>query len=451
MKNRLTAGLLLAVLTTMITLGFAASARAVTPGPLNLQNGFPIWWEDNAGQRVGMCFSAACAATPPLPGNAFSELTGFGDENFWWISGAAGIASLVEFAMEAAYATAPANGQQGPFTRVRVRAQGTLANAAVAITTPFGTINTTCDATGVVNFTNDDFSAPPAYVVPQVAGTSPTTFFTVVGTALVPGQVFTGLGPIVGGGTVSVVGCGINETTNQFTADGLFFESAAAPLANAAPVANPDKAAVRTGSTTGVILNVAANDTDADPAPRGINPKATAIGIVTQADVTPATAAALPLLAPNVPFTTAKGNTVTKNTDGTLTFTPSPTFTGDDTFNYTVQDNGGLVASSVAGVLVENLTVTRSVLRVKHMKWKIKGTTSTFDPNVLTTLGFPAHAITLHLGANAAGPVIGNAAVQAGGVWSFNGQSNVSPKAVRTTTTASSTGVVLTNQPLELR
>ena len=102
----------------------ALSAQAFNTGavgPVSLQNGFPVWWQDDAGVRVDLCTTAACLGTPVIPGNLMSQQVGFGPEAFWWMTvGDNGVVSL-ELAMEAAWAAEiPAPGQQFPFARVRL-------------------------------------------------------------------------------------------------------------------------------------------------------------------------------------------------------------------------------------------------------------------------------------------------------------------------------------------
>ncbi|NUM66338.1 DNRLRE domain-containing protein, partial [candidate division KSB1 bacterium] len=82
---------------------------------------------------------------------------------------------------------------------------------------------------------------------------------------------------------------------------------------NAAPVANNDAATTAAG--TAVVINVLANDSDAD-------------GSLNPTSVTVATAA-------------AHGTTSVNTSNGAITYTPNAGFSGNDSFTYTVKDNAG--------------------------------------------------------------------------------------------------------------
>ncbi|WP_157068012.1 Ig-like domain-containing protein, partial [Desulfosarcina cetonica] len=97
-----------------------------------------------------------------------------------------------------------------------------------------------------------------------------------------------------------------------------------ASAANVAPVAVNDNAT--TPRNTAVIIDVVANDTDADGT---IDP----------------TSVVLPYAI------TSRGGSVSGNGDGTVTFTPKNGFRGTDTFTYTVNDNDG-ATSNLATVSV---------------------------------------------------------------------------------------------------
>lgn len=147
----------------------------------------------------------------------------------------------------------------------------------------------------------------------------------------------TGVGPTDNGGTAGTDGSVISYTPlagftgdetfsyeisdgNTGTASALVTVTVSAPV-NEAPVANDDYATVTRNLGTdnnSVIIDVAANDTDAD------------------SSIVPTT----------VVVTTAakKGNAVV-NSDGTVTYTPDTGKRGADTFGYTVQDNLGATSN----------------------------------------------------------------------------------------------------------
>ncbi|TAK59663.1 hypothetical protein [Methylobacter sp.] len=75
-----------------------------------------------------MCLDPAlCISTPPIQGNLFSEQIGFGAEGFWAsadaaITTGAGIDARLVSGVEAAFlTTTPKDGDQFPFTRLRIR------------------------------------------------------------------------------------------------------------------------------------------------------------------------------------------------------------------------------------------------------------------------------------------------------------------------------------------
>lgn len=138
--------------------------------------------------------------------------------------------------------------------------------------------------------------------------------------------------------------------------------------ANIAPTANPDFASGAAGAP--VLINVVANDLDViDPATNvhGINRQAISLD---------------PLGGYRSLTTTAKGGTVTRDTPfttglTTIRYQPTDGFTGIDTFQYVVQDTGGLVSQPAqVAVTVDALAVRPVSVRPKLMKWDIRGTSS---------------------------------------------------------------------------
>ncbi len=477
-------------LTLLGALLLAPNARAIQAiGPTSLQNGFPVWWVDDANFPVSF-FPAGVLGAPVDPANPFSVQTGFGDESFWWTAGAVGgtleaAGVLLEVAMEAAYDIPgdPVNGNQQPFARTRVRANVAAADGTLcAVTTPYEVLNLEVGA-GVINFTDDVAGLPPDFA--GVLAAPHTVFFSVAGAVVGAGGTLTGVGTIAAApganGAVllpdnlivgidcptapNAFGPGVSEvTTDTWDVAALVFDTAD----NAAPVANPDAAV--TGTARPVAVDVAANDADAVGAgnAHGLNLRSTAI-------VVPgATVAVLPqlqvgtlvvVMGPGEPVPTPHGS-VMKNPDGTLTYTPAAGFVGTDTFQYVVQDTGGVVSGQTVGTLtfgttvipvgtgdpvpatvtvtVESLVVTEAVFLPKLMKWQVRGTSSAADGTV----------ITVHSGATLAGAVIGQATV-AGGAWSFVGKSATSPGGATTVSAASNTNpaapVAALNVPLTVR
>jgi len=103
-------------------------ATPMNIGPLNPQNGFPLSVQDSTGLTVEMCLDPnLCISDPVIPGNVFSEQIGFGAEGFWAaadaeLTTAAGIDARLITGVEAAFLTeVPRDGDQFPFTRLRIR------------------------------------------------------------------------------------------------------------------------------------------------------------------------------------------------------------------------------------------------------------------------------------------------------------------------------------------
>ncbi len=369
-------------------------------GPINLANGYPLWWEDQNGTQVELCLDAAnCPPFEPLiPGNAFSEQIGFAGESFWWAAGAdmeANPAGLVlfELAMEAAFfPEEEAPGNQEPFVRLRVRVDVDVVGT-YTITYPFGTLSV--DVTGLVpgpeiNQTIDlggaaidvpPYSAALATGVPPVVADASThgvsVFFTStnpatpVGFMGVPGVAATVAGiadpnvtiagpPGAFGGAGSLTNGGLWDVAGK-----LFI-----PGVNEAPTAVPDFSS--TTLATPVTINVVANDVDTFAAgvnDHAINPLAVALGNDTANLINNAIGAT------NF-ITTARGGTATINADGTITYVPAGTFSGTDTFSYVVQDTGGMVSTAQVSVVVEQLATTAATLRSKLLKWDASGTST---------------------------------------------------------------------------
>lgn len=399
-----------------------ARADLLQVGPVNLANGYPLWWMDQNNVQVEICLiEANCPLFEPLiPGNAFSEQIGFSGESFWWSAGAdmaANPAGLVlfEYAMEAAFfPEIEAPGNQEPFVRLRVRVD-TAQTGTYTITHPFGVMTVNVNAVGAgaeINETIDiggavtdlpPYSAALATGVPPVNVNAPagahgvSVFFQGVSPAPlsgfmgVPGAASTidATGLINGAnvtiaGPANAFGPGVDTLSNAGLWDvaGKLF----IPGINVAPVANPDLKA--TSIATPVTINVTNNDQDTIVAgvnDHGINPKAVALGN----DLTTLINNAIGATSSRP---TAEGGTARINADGTLTYTPAPTFTGVDSFSYVVQDTGGLVATASAIVTVEQLA-TQASFRPKLQKWDIDGSTSvvnlttgTANPTMFTNL-----------------------------------------------------------------
>ncbi|MCE9560704.1 MAG: cellulose binding domain-containing protein [Planctomycetes bacterium] len=137
---------------------------------------------------------------------------------------------------------------------------------------------------------------------------------------------------IPAGGTASI---GFTTSPGGITATNLVLATNGGPLspppppANRPPVAVND--AVHTDPSTAARVSVLANDTDPDGDPISV----TAVG-------------------------TAAHGTVVRNTDGTITYTPTTGYTGLDTFTYSISDGRGGTASGSVTVTISATTTTPS-------------------------------------------------------------------------------------------
>jgi hypothetical protein len=162
---------------------------------------------------------------------------------------------------------------------------------------------------------------------------------------------------------------------------------------NLRPVAQPDSASTR--MDVPVTIDVVANDTDP------IGP-ANAHGIDVQAIGLPSLDAADPpgTILLTRPLTTARGGQVRRLGDlptgrSTFLYTPPAGFTGEDTFQYVVQDRGGLVsAPATVTVTVEDVRLERAEYRARTGRWRIEGTSTNRAGNAVTIVGSPrAHLV----------------------------------------------------------
>lgn len=140
-------------------------------GPINALNGFPIWYEDQAGLRLMLNtdpndpFNLITPADLPNPGQPVSFPDNFPEEAFYFTAEAemetgTGERALLVLALEAAFVNEePRDGEQIVFGRVRIRVAGLQPNAEYVVTHPYGTETFIAepdgDGAGEINFTED--------------------------------------------------------------------------------------------------------------------------------------------------------------------------------------------------------------------------------------------------------------------------------------------------------
>jgi hypothetical protein len=128
-------------------------ASGFSAGPVNPNNGFAEYVADSTTLSLELCLDPAnCFFDPVVAGNLFSQQIGFGAEAFWWLSEATidtpVLSAIVVMAAEAAFLTEnPADGEQFPFTRLRIRAD-VPQPGVYTVTHPYGTEEFTVEAVG---------------------------------------------------------------------------------------------------------------------------------------------------------------------------------------------------------------------------------------------------------------------------------------------------------------
>jgi hypothetical protein len=173
-------------------------SRLKAAGPIDPEDGFPLWFEDTNGVRLELGLNPD-PRTPaigdlPQPGAPLKFPENFPDESFYFLAearlpvggnGVVGRARVI-FALEAAFGGAgtPKAGLNVVFARIRVRMDDLIPGEAYAVTHPYGTIDPkdlTADENGRVFYTEDlgivegDGTAVlrSGQVAPFLIGTSP--------------------------------------------------------------------------------------------------------------------------------------------------------------------------------------------------------------------------------------------------------------------------------------
>jgi len=228
-------------------------------GPLNPDNGYPEWYEDANGLRLGQCLnnSGFCILPGPVnltsPNLPFPDNYGgtFPDEFFWsyadaTIDGPGGESALLVIGLEGAFANGPvAAGDQVSFARVRIRVTGLEAGTTYTVTTPVGNFVFVADGGArSINFTDDvgilvgDFTgALGGAIGPFLMWDSGLPLFDADGNEYLgdPNVLHTITGSPFGTNEFRVQGGGLNMSTDLFTLQGMVVSAVAPPVA---PVAD---------------------------------------------------------------------------------------------------------------------------------------------------------------------------------------------------------------------
>ncbi|MDX6723411.1 MAG: hypothetical protein QOD73_1815, partial [Solirubrobacteraceae bacterium] len=276
-------GVLALCLLAALALAAPAGAALSGMGPVVVDHGFPEWYQDATGVRLGLCVDNGdpnCTSTAPNPGpatvGADAASSNFPEETFYFrararidIKSTPRIRLRLIMAQEAAFLNGPvADGDQVTFGRIRVTMEGMKPGASYTVTHPYGTEKLTADSRGRAKVTDDvgcastncDFAAalktrigPFLRWDPKVAPQAPAGY---LGDGLTDHQVtgspkgtnvFRVTGPDVGGAGVSRI------ETKLFTVEGKLAATqgtpstapagATAPAGGAAPAAGTTPAA----------------------------------------------------------------------------------------------------------------------------------------------------------------------------------------------------------------
>jgi len=219
--------------------------RLAAVGPRSGQHGFPLWYKDASGTRLGLAVDPADPFCPavgelPFPGQPMSFPDNFPDESFYTLveaamttggAGEPGRARLV-LALEAAFGGTGevADGQQTVFGRVRVRIDGAVPGASYTFTHPYGiTEPLEADEDGRVFVTEDIGIVPLAFDGALDSNVAPFLRWT-SGAALGPGEFDPPAGHLGDGVTEhTITGSPFTPALNFFRIDGPNIADAGGP------------------------------------------------------------------------------------------------------------------------------------------------------------------------------------------------------------------------------
>src|SRR5919106_2168674 len=167
------------VATLVVPLSGPAGAKLPRVGKVDPVHGYPRWYQDETGLRLGLCLDVddpLCLADPlPDPNRPPSAETGnLPEEAFWWVAetGIDGIkvkgapergSALLVLALEAAWLNEEVvDGDQIAFARIRMRLEDFRPKTKYSIVHPFGTAVLRTDEEGQAREATDLVSDDPA-------------------------------------------------------------------------------------------------------------------------------------------------------------------------------------------------------------------------------------------------------------------------------------------------
>ena len=150
--------------------GMGTNKDARVQGPISLQNGYPLWYQDEAGTKLAlcddpndqMCLQPFAGPYDPAVGPMSLRSGNFPQEMFWWSGDArmatnSGFDARLVMGQEAAFVNgAPVVGDQIAFGRLRLRIGGLTDGAQYTVTTPYGQYHFTGKSgSRGINYTED--------------------------------------------------------------------------------------------------------------------------------------------------------------------------------------------------------------------------------------------------------------------------------------------------------
>jgi hypothetical protein len=228
------------VLVLGLALVSVAAAQQAALGPDNPGNGFPKYVKDINGVKLDLpvppigdgLTAPTMIFDPPIPGNAWSQATGFGSEGFFFLSQATmdvagGGRAVLVMGVEAAYgAEVPRNVPPDQFLFVRLRLRIDAPNLGTyVVTTPWGPRTFVVDTLDRRNI-NDSMDwggfAPSPNTNPPIASSFERILIDPIPWRFLRGTLAAGVDPLqwVGDGvTVGPITGGFNDV-NIFRIDG---------------------------------------------------------------------------------------------------------------------------------------------------------------------------------------------------------------------------------------